>query len=248
MGKQKEQKEYTEGIAVGESRALSWLDNFWYHYKWVTIVVAFFLIVGIVCIAQACSVTPVDVNLTYAGPATLSSAQKLAIHSVVARALPEGFSDKDSAEVNLINYYILSKEQIEEEQKKTNADGSPVYVDTYFITNEQETFESQMMTGSGAILLIDPSIFDSLGGNAQSVRLRKLSEVLGYTPEGAINDFGIRLGDTELYRSNPELRVLPEDTVLCLHAKVVSQKQKDYDKQVEAFKALAIIAESEAAD
>lgn len=238
----KEQKEYTEGIAVEESKFLKWFDNYWYHYKWITIVVAFFLIVAIVCIAQSCSQTPSDLKITYAGPASLSGEQKMAVQSAVAKELPDDFSKKGKAQVDLLNYYILSKEQIEEAQKETDADGYKVYVDTYFITSEQETFESQLMTGSSSVLLLDPSIFDSLGGNAASERLVPLKDVLGETPAGAINGFGIRLGDTELYQKNPELKALPADTVLCLHVKLLSQKQKYYDKDVEAFKALAASA------
>ena len=38
-----------------QSKVLRWLDNFWYHYKWPTIIIAFFLIVGIVGFTQCTS-------------------------------------------------------------------------------------------------------------------------------------------------------------------------------------------------
>ena len=240
----KESKEYTEGIAINENKFVLWLDNYWYHYKWVTIVVAFFLIIAIICIAQSCSKVPSDVKLTYAGPAYLSGDKKLAIESAVSGEMPEGFSKNGKAEIDLLSYYILSKEQIEDIQKETDSEGRPKeYVDTYFITSEQETFESQLMTGSSSVLLLDPSIFDSLGGNAASERLRPLNEIFDNVPDKNVNGFGIRLGDTEAYRSNPELQVLPADTILCLHEKLLSQKQSVYDKDVEAFKALATLAD-----
>ena len=34
------------------SKFLKWLDNYWYHYKWHTIIVAFFLIIGIISTVQ----------------------------------------------------------------------------------------------------------------------------------------------------------------------------------------------------
>lgn len=238
----KEQKEYTEGISVSESKFLTWLDNYWYHYKWVTLVAAFFLIVAIVCIAQSCSKTPSDVKITYAGPVSLTGEQELAIQSAVSRELPDSFSDKSKAQVEILNYYILSKEQIEKAQKETDASGYKVYIDTYFISSEQDTFESQLMTGTSNVLLLDPSIFESLGGMAESERLMPLDQILGETPDGSVSRFGIRLGDTELYKNNPQLKVLPADTILCLHVKILNQKQKYYDKDVEAFKALAVIA------
>ena len=35
-----------------QSPFLKWLDNYWYHYKWPTIIISFFAIVLIVVIAQ----------------------------------------------------------------------------------------------------------------------------------------------------------------------------------------------------
>ena len=37
------------------SKVLKWLDNFWYHYKWVAIIVTFFLVLGIILIVQLVS-------------------------------------------------------------------------------------------------------------------------------------------------------------------------------------------------
>ncbi len=42
-------------------------------------------------------------------------------------------------------------------------------------------------------------------------------------PEGVTADgYGIRLSETDFYRNNPAARVLPADTVLCLHTPVLS--------------------------
>ena len=47
MEEQRKIKEQGGAIAV-QNPVLKWLDNYWYHYKWHTIVVAFFIFVGIV--------------------------------------------------------------------------------------------------------------------------------------------------------------------------------------------------------
>ena len=244
----KDEKQYTEGISVKESGFLAWFDNFWYHYKWVTLVVAFFVIVISICVIQSCSQEPTDVLVTYAGPAYLKQEQKVNVEKIFSKNIPDEISKDENAKAGLSAYYILSKEQIEEAQKQTevdeNGDSYKVYVDTRFIAEEMEAFESQLMTGSGSVLLIDKSIYDSLvGENGNSQRLVPLAEVLGAKPEGAIGNFGIRLGDTEIYKNNMQLQCLPADTVLCLHAKILGQK--DYDNEIAMFKAMAKIADGE---
>ena len=239
----KEEKQYTEGISLKENRFLVWLDNYWYHYKWVTIVVAFFLIVFSICIIQSCTSTPTDILVTYAGPVSLKADEKVNIEKVLSKNLPESFGESKEAHAGLSSYYLLSKEQIENVEKQTDADGYKIYVDRSFNTNEQDSFESQLMTGSGSVLLIDRWIYDSfMDSSGKTERLVPLSETLGQAPEGAIGAYGIRLGDTELYKNNPQLQALPADTVLCLHSKILGQK--NYDKEIEAFKAFAKIAEN----
>jgi len=44
----KDQNEKIEaGEIVVENRFLRWLDNFWYHYKWHTIIISFFVIMAL---------------------------------------------------------------------------------------------------------------------------------------------------------------------------------------------------------
>ncbi len=236
----REEKEYTEGIAIEKGKFLSWLENFWYHYKWHTVIAAFLLIVAVVCIAQSCTKEKSDIAVIYAGPVYLDGEKTANIRTSLSQNLPKD-SFGDEAVANALSYLIMSEEQIKEAEKGLNPDGSPVYIDRAFIVEQQETFDSLLATDKSSILLLDPYLFNMLGGNADSVRLCELSDVLGYTPEGAVSRFGIRLGDTSIYNTNPALQVLPADTVLCVHVKRYLQKEEDYQKEVEAFKAFAVL-------
>ena len=42
-------------------------------------------------------------------------------------------------------------------------------------------------------------------------------------------------------KNNPELQVLPADSIICLHEQIFGQK--NYDKEIEAFKSFAKVAE-----
>lgn len=240
----KEEKQYTEGIAVKDNKFLAWLDNYWYHYKWITLIAAFFIVVFSVCIVQGCSAKASDIRITYAGRVLLSDSDKKAIEGVISSALPDEFADDATAE--LLSYYILSKDQIEALEKETHADGEKVYVDRSFITSQKENFESQLQTDASSVLLIEPWLYNEIRGNTGTTEVIKpLSEIFGETPEGAIDNYGIRLGDTVMYKTNPALRSLPEDTVLCMFEKRLWQKEKDYNMEIAAFKSFAKLAPAE---
>ena len=53
------------------SKILKWLDNFWYHYKWVVIIVTFFLIIGIILTVQLVTRKNYDVYIMYLGDASI---------------------------------------------------------------------------------------------------------------------------------------------------------------------------------
>ncbi len=229
-------KQYTEGISVNKSKALLWFENYWYHYKWATIVAAFLIVVFAVCTIQACSNTKKDIAITYAGRSYLSLEQNADIEKVLSGALPE-----EKSQVELLSYYVLSKEQIEKLQGTKDENGDPIHIDTVFIDQEFDTFVSQLQTGTGSILLIDRWVYDSFfSEDGTTERLMPLSETLGVKPECAIDEYGILLKDTELYQNNAAIRLLPGDTVVCLHRKLLAQK--NYEKEIEGFQSIAKVA------
>ena len=232
-----EKKQYTEGIDINNNNFFKWLDNYWYHYKWVTIVVAFFLVVFIVCTVQTCTKKNGDVLLTYAGPASLDIDDKVVIENAAEKVLAKYSEKQSDITVSVASYYVLSRDQIQNIEKQTDSEGYALYVDKSFVSNEKDSFESQLKTGSGSVILLEKWIYDSFfDSEGATERLVPLSEVFGTTPEGAIDDYGVRLGDTRFYKDNPQLSFLSPDTVICLHSKIIGQKK--YDQQVEAFKAL----------
>ena len=52
-----------------QSKFLKLLDNYWYHYKWHTILIGFFAMVLIVCFVQCSSVEDHDVVVCFSGNA-----------------------------------------------------------------------------------------------------------------------------------------------------------------------------------
>ena len=105
-------KEYTEGISIEKSRFLSWLDNYWYHYKWITLGVAFFLILIIICTVQMCTKEDNDLTVVYAGRNTLSLNEESNFSRVLEAIAPDDFDKNGEKHIALTTYSILSEEQV----------------------------------------------------------------------------------------------------------------------------------------
>ena len=237
-----EDKEYTEGISIKDNKFLVWFDNYWYHYKWHTIAAIFIVIVLGVCIIQSCTTKKNDIIFTYAGPKEFVTApdEKISLNSALSSVAVKQYGENSSATVN--SFLIYSAEQIKKIESELDSNGKQKYkVDTAFNTQELNNFDEFSRSGSSFILLLDPSIYQRLLNNSgESERLVPLASLYGETPMGANDQYSVRLGDTAIYQTTPELRVLPADTIVCLHAKLIlSTRQEDYDKQLETFKSFA---------
>ena len=95
-----------------------------------------------------------------------------------------------------------------------------------------------LITGEFALCFLDPWLYESL---ANSDRLKTLTDIFGEMPDGAVGDFGVRLGDTAMYQYYDVLKILPEDTVICLLKPYVfgeTSKEDIYARSVSMFKAV----------
>ena len=238
-------KEYTEGISIPKGKFLKWLDNYWYHYKWVTIGVAFFVTVITVCTLQMCSQSADDLIVVYAGRNTLSAEEQNNVSKVMESLAPRDFDENGETVISLNAFGILSEEQVEEQRAQTDADGKSTYVDNGYNSKQFETYSNYIMTGESSVLLLDPWLYESL---VSAGRLKSLEDALGYVPESAYGEYGVRLGDTELYSSYSVMRLLHEDTVICLLQPYVagnSSKEEYYARELEMFEALVSYGEAE---
>lgn len=57
----------TGGVSVKKGKFLTWLDNFWYHYKWHTLIAVFLIFTVTVCTVQMCTKESYDMHILYAG-------------------------------------------------------------------------------------------------------------------------------------------------------------------------------------
>ena len=216
-----------------DSRFLRWLDNYWYHYKWRTIVIAFFLIVFLICTVQMCSREEADITVMYAGSYQMTGEETANLSRILSDKLPCDYDKNGEKSVEIVSYHIYSEEQIKQIESQTDSEGVVGSVNRNLNSTNYQNYLTYIQTGDVAICLVDPWLYESL---LDADRLMKLSEALPSSSEVDRDAYGIRLGDTALYEQYGSVRVLPADTVLVfLRAPVAGKmsKEKYYAREKE---------------
>ncbi len=214
---EKEEVRTSPEISVHSSGFLKWLDNFWYHYKWPTIGIAFALVVVLVCVLQTCSKEKNDLTMVYAGPVALSAEEAVGVEQVLETVMPEDFDNNGEKSIALARYTIYSKEQIVE------LEGQGYSINRQLNSSEYDNYGNYVLTGESAVYLVDPWLYEALKSGDR------------------VNGEGVRLGDTAAYQKYDLLKILPEDTVVCLLRQQVMGKNHDdayYEREAAMFAAL----------
>ncbi len=240
-------KEHNEKLEAGEvviqNRFLRWLDNFWYHYKWPVLVVAFFVAISLVCFAQCARKEYTDMTVTYAGRYSMKEADHQNLREILEGLTPykEDGSERQSAQI--VTYIICSED--ESRENCTDEEGD---LDEYAFQSSKmasienlKAFSNFVMTGESAIWLVSEYVYQAKDLKPLCVPLSDSFESL---PDGVAYDaYAIRLCETELYRYYDVLKFLPEDTLLLLPRQIVlpggkSANDENYRDFVELYRAI----------
>lgn len=228
---------------------LGWLENFWYHYKWPTLIVAFAVVVISVCIWQSATKEKEDIVIVYAGPNYLTVEESASLAELFGEILPYDFDENGRKHASMSMYQIYSEDQIKEIAAETDDAGNHTgYVDLSRNTNEKNTYENYRMTGESCIYLLDPWLYESITDKRY---LCPLADSTGERPVGAIDDYAVRLGDTELYKKYGVAQLLPADTVICIMSPFVwggSSDEDRYQFEKDTYKAIVTYGSDGAVD
>ena len=231
------EKTYTEGIK-SESKFSKWFDNYWYHYKWITIGVIFFVAVIIICSLQYGEKQKEDITVLYAGPYQLSAREANSIQGVFNAVMPEDFDGNGEKYTGMVEYLIYSEDQIKEIEAETDEYGVSIDVNNQTITANYDRYYEYIVVGESAICLVDKHLYSKL---SMYGRLLPLVTALGEDSGYEEDEYGLYLGSLDIYKEFSALRVLPEDTVLCILRQTVVGKisnDKNYQNELDMFGAI----------
>lgn len=190
------------------------MRNFWYHYKWhtvITVVVALFLFIGI---NQVKNKEDFDLSVMYAGPAVINGEIYTQVSDSLSQLLDTDVDGNGKKSVYLYPFTYMTDEQVKAEMAKWEAQGiHDVSFDKQSNEEAHTNFNNMVFTGECGVMFLDKSLFEQVrdaGG------LVTLESVLGTTPEGALDEYGVTLANVDAWKFYTALHVMPEDTVLCL--------------------------------
>lgn len=236
------------GDIVAASPVLRRLDNFWYHYKWTVIVVAFFVTVGVVMLVQMINKPRYDTSVAFGSPYLMTNEERASFENLLNTVCPEDFDGNGEKSVNLVVYHIYSKEEIESEEEAfaamtdENGETDNFQINIKFNQDEYSNFQHFVMTGETSVCFLSPYLYDSL---LQGGRLKPLSEIYteGTLPAGARADgCGIDLRETDFYTYHPAAQVMPENTILCVLIPPITgrvSEEGEFENDLAFFRAVA---------
>ena len=223
-------------------------DNFWYHYKWHTIVALFLIVTISVCSIQMCRRTTYDIHITYAGYYEIergsvggSSPYNEAVTSF--KKLCEDFDGDGEINVSLETLFVVSEA---EKEMLIGSDGK-FEINEALVKEDTDTLSSILVYGDRYLFFVSESVYmqyeneEAFGG--------KLFLPLGEYASGNTECVFVTDSKTGVYLNSlaiSKLLVLcdlPDDTVICVRAQDElsqvfnkSKNEENYRRAVEVIK------------
>lgn len=222
---------------TSQSKFLRWWDNYWYHYKWHTLIAGFFIfLVLFLGLGQLKSPKP-DTVVTYCGPFSFTSAETEALRDTLGRIMPKDFDENGDKYTEIVRYQVYSEQEMEAEREQLGETGT---INLSYNAKQLSDFNSFMSFGESSIYFLSEYMYDYVKANKGGV-LKPLSDVLGEVPAGAYDEYAVRLKDTAFYQFEPALHVFPEDTLVCMTAPYQmgsSSDENTYANSIAMFRAI----------
>ena len=192
-------------------------ENFWYYYKWHTIIGIALVAVVVVLIVQLFTKPSYDVNIVYAGEKSISISSstgdgvtELSLITKAIESVAKDYNNDGKVRFSLRNLHILSAAELNEitdSNKKITLESST--------QSARQELRDIFYTDNFVFLLSD-DIFKEYDSSGEDSVFADISE---YCKDGKSYEFasegGIYISSLPIYESS-DLSLLPPDTVLCL--------------------------------
>ena len=204
-------------FSEAEMKFLKWLDNFWYHNKWKTIISLFFVVVLSICIFQLATKKKYDACIKYVGAKSAGIEQS--IETEIETLIGDGKSK--------VNFSRLAYDP----DNKLAAEAN--------ITAQEQL--ANMLVMPYYIYIMDKDVYEIY---KDSPVFATLDEIYGEDiPDFAYDSAALIYSETEFAKSHTSDDIIPDDSVIVLKVKPYSwgkranaKEQKNYEFHKELFK------------
>ena len=166
---------------MNASKIRSKIENYWYHYKWQTIIVAGFVVIIAVLIVQFAHRDSYDAEVIYAGNANLTPNQVTEIQSAFSLCLTGDRDGDGKKSVQLYSFYLPTAAQIKELESQAVEEDILYVPNNAQISETRAAFTNQIYVGEALVCLLDPEWYALVLENNGFV---PLGEIFGRQAEG----------------------------------------------------------------
>lgn len=219
-----------------------WFDNYWYHYKWQTLIALFFIVFIAVSVQQCASNVDDDVTILYAGPVQFTGNQTLEMSSALKAVMSEDYNGDGVLQAEIYSILLLTDKQVEDAKTNANADGEVLVYNQQTLNDNRTKFSTQIFAGETVICLLDPNWYSDV---YKSGGFAKLKDILGYEPDYMIDECSVYLKDTPFAQYFTAMQAFPDDTILCVRTLSTvtsflsqSSQQQNYENQLDMFRCI----------
>lgn len=229
------EEKYEGGEIRIQSPFMKRIENFWYHYKWHSLIALFLVVTITVCTVQLFTREKYDLHVLYAGKSDIkqTASDGLSEHRILHASLKltlEDYDENGEVSLNLQTLFLPSAEEIEE----INAGLDTGYeVQTQVVTENQNQMEGLMLLSEYYLCFLSEA-------NYLAYRDRAAGFFVSLTPY--VGDAGVSYyeGRTDaVYLSSTAFGTMPgwkdmaDDTVICLRSvsEVARRSGKNNEKQ-----------------
>lgn len=199
------------------SKILKWLDNFWYHYKWVVIIVTFFLIIGIILTVQLVTRKNYDAYIMYLGDASIPDTKYQDIMDSFEKIADDYNGDGEL----LLNFSKTGYIADEENPMASSVNSTAIQ------------FMSTMIVQPYYIYLIHADLYEQYKESEVFVPITDLIEDI--PSEWLYDDCAVYFNKTDFAQNNAGVNDLGEDTLLVIKNIPYTSSQSAYQTEKRAF-------------
>ncbi|MBE6626008.1 MAG: hypothetical protein E7628_02340 [Ruminococcaceae bacterium] len=188
------------------------LQNFWYHNKvWVIIAAFFAVMITIVSVQYAKQSNP-DIYLIYGGPEDITANEAKAFSSLLEDMMDDYNGDgKKLVQIN--EFVFMTPEQVDKIQSEPDNDGNDVVINLNSNLETYNRYSNEIFGTESIICILGEAQYEEL---IEAGGLIPLSELFETVPQGAIDEYGVRLSETKLYAYSPAARIFPNDAIIAI--------------------------------
>ncbi len=216
------EEKQTAGEIKVSSPFLKKLDNYWYHYKWHSIIALFLVVVILICSLQMCGKDEYDYEVLYAGPHSLNDKQTILDIEAAFADLGDDRTKDKKVSVNLVSYWVDETISTDEEQYAGMTPSDISYSLNHSLKN-QENYLDEVQAGNLTVFLISPHLFHMVNKENGFVNITEFypefaaagDDVFARDENGRSTPYGVVLSKTA-FGQRAGLSSLPDDTILCI--------------------------------